>query len=120
MLFEKPCNLAEAVELLRHLLRPEELAVVKDSRVEDLARFHFNHGEYVRNLWVHRGGSPLTERIEAAGGRIGTGDDFSQLVLEALWHDLNGRPYDVSTSPHLQRILHNTSDRKLAKELWPR
>jgi hypothetical protein len=120
MIYDKPNNLADAVAVLRCLLRPEELAAVKASRPEDLARFHFNHGEYVRNLWVHRGGSPLTERIEAAGGTIGTGDDFSQLVLEALWYDLNEQPYDVRRSPHFKRILHAGCDQHLAKELWPR
>jgi hypothetical protein len=120
MIDHKPATLCEAVAMMRRLLRPEELEVVRRSKVEDLARFHFNHGEFVRNLWVHRGGSPLTDRISEAGGEVANGDDFSQLVLEALWHDLNDRPYDVSSSPHLQRMLHSCCDRRFAAELWPR
>ena len=115
-----PQNLSDAVALLRQLLRPEELAAVKRSKPEDLARFYFNHGEYIRNLWVHRGGSPLTQRITAAGGTVGDGGEFSLLILEALWYDLNDIPYHVSHSPHYQRILSTTGNQKLAEEIWAR
>ena len=117
MLERKPCNVRDAVCILRRLLRPEELAVVKHSRKSDLARFHFNHGEYIRNLWVHRGGSPLTQRIMAAGGCVGNGDDFSQLILEALWHDLNDEPDQLEASAHYQRMI-QVANRSLAEELW--
>ena len=116
----KPTNLSDAVAQLRRLLRPEELENVKRASLEDLARFYFNHGEYVRNLWVHRGGSPLTQRITAAGGTIGDGGEFSLLVLEALWHDLNGLSYDISMSPHYHRILSASGNRQLAEEIWAR
>ena len=106
--------------MLRQLLRPEELEVIRRSTLEDLARFHFNHGEFVRNLWVHRGGSPLAERISEAGGTVANGDDLSQLVLEALWYDLNGKVYDVGCSAHLQRMLNDRYDQRIAAELWPR
>ena len=117
MLEDKPCNVRDAVCILRRLLRPEELNVVKHSSRGELARFHFNHGEYIRNLWVHRGGSPLTHRITAAGGSVGNGDDFSQLIMEALWHDLNDKPFDLESSPHYQRIM-QTGNHVLAGELW--
>lgn len=120
MINHKPATLSEAVAMLRELLRPEELEVVRRSKREDLARFHFNHGEFVRNLWVHRGGSPLTRRICDAGGTVANGDDFSQLVLEALWHELNDMPYDVARSSHLLRMLHECCDQRIAAELWPR
>jgi hypothetical protein len=117
VLEQKPCNVRDAICILRRLLRPEELEVVKHSRKCDLARFHFNHGEYIRNLWVHRGGSPLTRRIMAAGGSVGNGDDFSQLIMEALWHDLNDEPYQLEASAHYQRIM-QTGNSVLAGELW--
>jgi hypothetical protein len=117
MLEHQPTNLRDAVAILRRLLRPDELEVVKNSKPDDLARFHFNHGEYIRNLWVHRGGSPVTERIEEAGGEVGQGNEFSQLVMEALWHDLNGRPFDISNCEHYRRILRR-ADAELAGELW--
>jgi hypothetical protein len=120
MIDHKPATLSEAVDMLRQLLFPEELDVLKNSKVEDLARFHFNHGEFIRNLWVHRGGSPLTRRICEAGGIVANGDDLSQLVLEALWHDLNDQPYDVTRSSHLQRMLNECCDQHFAAELWPR
>ena len=120
MTYTKPASLSDAVAQLRQLLRPEELEGVRRSKLPDLARFYFNHGEYVRNLWVHRGGSPLTQRITAAGGIIGDGGEFSQLVLEALWHDLNGLTYNVSTSPHYQRILSENGNEQLAQEIWAR
>jgi hypothetical protein len=103
--------------MLRELLRPDELQVIKQSRLSDLARFHFNHGEYIRNLWVHRGGSPVTRRINEAGGQVGQGNEFSQLVIEALWHDLNDRPYQMERSEHFQRMVH-AGAAELARELW--
>ena len=119
MLHEKPRTIRDTVTQLRMLLRPDELEVIKQSRLCDLARFHFNHGEYIRNLWVHRGGSPVTQRITEAGGVVGQGNDFSQLVIEALWHDLNDQPYEISRSEHFQRMVHEQKD-DLARELWSR
>ena len=116
----KPSSLSDAVEQLHTLLRPEELEAVRRSKREDLARFYFNHCEYVRNLWVHRGGSPLTQRITAAGGTIGDGGEFSLLVLEALWYDLNNLTYDVGSSEHYQKILDVRGNRQLAREIWAR
>jgi hypothetical protein len=117
MLEQQPDNLRDAVAILRRLLRPDELDVVRQSKPADLARFHFNHGEYIRNLWVHRGGSPVTERIREAGGEVGQGIEFSQLVLEALWHDLNDRPFDLVHCEHYRRIA-RAADAELAAELW--
>jgi hypothetical protein len=118
MIEQQPRTIRDAVSILQRLLRPDELDVIKHSKKPDLARFHFNHGEYIRNLWVHRGGSPLTSRINAAGGCVGTGDDFSQLVLEALWHDLNGQPFVIGNSEHYKRIVQNERCAELAEELW--
>lgn len=115
---QPPQTLRQAVDILQRLLRPDELDVIKHSTPADLARFHFNHGEYIRNLWVHRGGSPLTSKITEAGGCVGTGDDFSQLVLEALWYDLNEQPYHIGDSEHYKRIAQNKCCAELAEELW--
>lgn len=117
MLVEQPKTIRDTVLMLRQLLRPDELQVIKQSKVTDLARFHFNHGEYIRNLWVHRGGSPVTKRINDAGGEVGQGNEFSQLVIEALWHDLNGQPFELQSSPHFQSMVHAGAD-ELARELW--
>lgn len=118
MIEQKPRTIRDAVTILQRLLRSDELDVIKQSSPADLARFHFNHGEYIRNLWVHRGGSPLTSRINEAGGCVGSGDDFSQLVLEALWHDLNDIPFEIQNSEHYQRIAQNKCCAHLAEELW--
>jgi hypothetical protein len=117
MLTEKPTTIRETVAALRQLLRPDELQVIKQSRLCDLARFHFNHGEYIRNLWVHRGGSPVTRKITEAGGEVGQGNEFSQLIIEALWHELNEQPYELSRSEHFRRMVHAGAD-ELAQELW--
>lgn len=117
MLEQQPQSIRDTVAILRRLLRPDELNVIRSSKQSDLARFHFNHGEYIRNLWVHRGGSPVTQRINAAGGNVGQGNEFSQLVIEALWHDLNNKPYDIRSSEHFQRIAPGGAA-ALADELW--
>ncbi|HEX6066528.1 MAG TPA: DUF6794 domain-containing protein [Longimicrobiales bacterium] len=119
MLEDQPRTIRDAVTLLKRLLREDELEVIRNTKRSDLARFHFNHGDYIRNLWVHRGGSPVTQRINAAGGDVGQGNEFSQLVIEALWHDLNNRPFDLGSSEHFNRIVQ--ADREsLAEELWSR
>jgi hypothetical protein len=117
MMHDQPRTIRDTVKLMRELLREDELQVIKQSKQCDLARFHFNHGEYIRNLWVHRGGSPVTHRINDAGGVVGQGNDFSQLVIEALWHDLNDRPYEMSRSEHFLRMMRVGGD-ALARELW--
>ncbi len=117
MLEHQPRTIRDTVFLLKRLLRDDELEVIKNTKRSDLARFHFNHGDYIRNLWVHRGGSPVTQRINAAGGHVGQGDEFSQLVIEALWHDLNDRPFDIRGSAHFNRIVDDPAE-SLADELW--
>lgn len=106
-LLEKPATIPQAVKALRALLPADQLAVIKRSSADDLIRFHFNLGQYIRNLWVHREGSPLTKRIRDLGGHVADGDEVSRLVLEALWHDLNGTPFDVAQSSHFQLLLPN-------------
>src|SRR5687767_12258493 len=98
MKIEKPTTLADAINALKILLPPEQLETVRRSSAEDLIRFHFNLGSYIRNLWVHRNGSPLTSRIRARGGKVAEGDALSNLIIEALWHDLNDTPFDLHES----------------------
>jgi uncharacterized protein DUF6794 len=105
MALSPPGTLREAVEALRALLPPKQLDVIKRSTEGDLIRFNFNLGSYIRNLWVYRGGSPLTRSIQSAGGRVGAGEEFSNLIIEALWHELNGSKFDVRRSTHFQMLL---------------
>jgi hypothetical protein len=105
MTLGKPATIPEAIGALRRLLPAEQLEVIRRSSGEDLIRFHFNLGSYIRNLWVHRDGSPLAARIRATGGQVGDGDELSRLIIEALWHDLNGRDFDLRGSSHFQHIL---------------
>lgn len=105
MTLGKPATIPEAVRALRKLLPAEQLDVIRRSSVEDLIRFHFNLGSYIRNLWVHRDGSPLVTRIRATGGQVGDGDELSRLIIEALWHDLNDRDFDLRSSSHFKHIL---------------
>ena len=104
MKIEKPNTLPDAVNALKVLLPAEQLETVRRSSAEDLIRFHFNLGAYIRNLWVHRHGSPLTARIRARGGRVAEGDALSNLIIEALWHELNGRAFDLHTSENFKAI----------------
>ena len=102
---DKPRTVPEAVRALRVLLPSSQLDVIRRSTPDDLVRFHFNLGAYIRNLWVHRGGSPLTTRVRAAGGRVDEGDELSRLIIEALWYDLNDVPFDVTLSAHFRHLL---------------
>lgn len=104
MKIEKPTTLQDAVTALKALLPPQQLDTVRVSSAEDLIRFHFNLGSYIRNLWVHRNGSPLTARIQARGGKVAEGDALSNLIIEALWHDLNGTPFDLHDSANFKAI----------------
>lgn len=110
MLVAKPATIPEAVNALRVLLPPDQLAVIERSSAEDLIRFHFNLGQYIRNLWVHRDGSPLTTRIRELGGLVGEGDEVSRLIIEALWHDVNGTPFDIRASTHFRLLLPKDHD----------
>ena len=102
---EKPRTVPEAVQALRVLLPDDQLAVIRRSAPDELIRFHFNLGSYIRNLWVHRDGSPLATRVRAAGGRVGEGDELSRLIIEALWCNLNAISFDVVHSAHFRLLL---------------
>ena len=118
MIERRPSSVREAVSMLQQLLRPDELATVKEAKCSELVRFHFNMGQYIRNLWVHRGGSPLADRIREAGGVLGEGDDFSLLVMEALWHELNQQEFNLTESTHYRRMLDKCGDCQLASVLY--
>ena len=95
------------MQALRVLLPDHQLDVIRRSSPADLIRFHFNLGAYIRNLWVHRDGSPLAARVRAAGARVAEGDELSRLIIEALWNELNDLPFDVMQSSHFVLLLNS-------------
>lgn len=105
MNIDKPATIPQAVSALRVLLPADQLAVIKRSSADELIRFHFNIGQYIRNLWVYRDGSPLTRKITELGGIVGAGDEVSRLIMEALWHDLKGTTFDIDNSSHFRLLL---------------
>ena len=87
----KPSSLEEAVACIRAMFPESELrAWAAQSETEAQAQAHFNLGLWVRNNWVHGGGSPLAGSIRDAMWFIHD-DDISTMVIRALWENLNGR-----------------------------
>lgn len=88
-----PTTLEDAVALLKFEL-PEE---TRQSIREDLSLspvvWHHTMGQAVRNdfgLWLD---SPLAKHFEDRFG-LGHADDMSAIILDALFADIRGLPYD--------------------------
>jgi hypothetical protein len=89
-----PTTLAECFAALAHQLPPETIAAMKAGTEQDMVRYHFSLGQWMRNEWGLWQGGPLREHLSALGLRHP--DDMSGLILETFWCHLHGQPLRVA------------------------
>jgi hypothetical protein len=84
----KPTNLEESLSELERILHPDVLADFRRIREEDLIKYHFNLGRWLRNEWLRN--SPLKDYFYRLGLRAR--DDMSSVILTSLWRRLHLQP----------------------------
>lgn len=85
-----PKDLADCFVQLKKLLKPEEVERMRSGTEDDMNRYHFGLGMWIRNNWGLWGGSPLAKWFNARG--IKHPDDMSGIILDSFWRHLNDKP----------------------------
>jgi hypothetical protein len=88
-----PLNLDEALLHLACTLEPEVLQAMYEGTEDDMYRYHFGLGMWMRNNWGLWSGSPLNEELTALG--LTVADDMSGFLLVSFWRRLHGRPLRI-------------------------
>ncbi|KZN40766.1 hypothetical protein N483_16690 [Pseudoalteromonas luteoviolacea NCIMB 1944] len=99
---QTPQNLKEAVLRLQSTLPPEDLAALKNTTEQDLAKYHHGFGAGLRNslgLWSK---SALAQWF--AQRDIRHPDNMSSIIIKSLHRELNGLPWEVDKQLHTYQI----------------
>ena len=91
-----PTDLDAAVMQLMAILGvSQQLESFKGKSMEDCAGiYHHSLGMVIRNAWgLWDSETAISKHLEALG--IHHGDDRSAAIFRALWHHVNGTPFDA-------------------------
>ena len=88
-----PQDLDDCFVQLEKLLSPQDLATLRDRSEDDMIRYHFGLGMWMRNNWGLWGGSRLAGWFNERG--IFHPDDMSGIILDSFWRHLNDRPIEL-------------------------
>jgi hypothetical protein len=88
-----PINLEDCFAQLNKLLKPEDIEMIKASSEEDMVRYHFGMGMWLRNNWGLWGNSRLATWFNERG--IHHPDDMSAIILDSYWRHLNQRQINL-------------------------
>jgi hypothetical protein len=88
-----PSSLSEALREFDQML-PESVKVsMRCGSEDDMSRYHFALGLWVRNNWGLWAGGPLAEYFRELG--INHPDDMSGIILTSYWRQLQERPLEL-------------------------
>ena len=88
-----PKDLDDCFKELNKLLEPSVIEELKNGSEEDLSRYHFGLGMWIRNNWGVWGDSRLGDYFREMG--IWHPDDMSSIILVSYWRHLNDRPIQL-------------------------
>lgn len=86
-----PTTLEEALDVLLQNITKEEKELVKET---DPVEFHHSVGQAMRNAWLWNKEHPLHKHFVSTF-KLGMADDMSGIILEALYHHLNNKTFDI-------------------------
>lgn len=89
----KPITLDECMDALSQVLSKEDNADLIASSENDLIRYHFGLGTWIRNNWNLWAGGPLLEHMKSLG--FMHPDDMSQTIIEEYWARKNNKPSKI-------------------------
>lgn len=84
-----PKNLDECFVELKKIFSKDELAEIKDSKEEDMIKFHFGLGMWIRNNWIRETDSPLKKYFNEMG--IFHPDDMSGIIFTSFHRHLHNK-----------------------------
>src|SRR5271168_3777024 len=88
-----PETLESTFPVLENLLKAEGVKEFRTGTEDDVGRYHFGLGMWMRNNWGLWGGGKLKEWFNAQG--IQHADDMSGIILTSFWRHLNNKPIEL-------------------------
>lgn len=88
-----PTDLQDCFAVLKDILEPEQIELMREGSEDDMVRHHFGLGMWMRNNWGLWGGSRLSKWFNDRG--IRHPDDMSGIILTSFWRHLNDRPTEL-------------------------
>jgi hypothetical protein len=96
-----PKDMNDCFAELERMLDPNVIKEIKESHEEDLVRYHFGIGLWMRNNWGLWGGSRLQKYFLDLGFRHP--DDMSGVIIICFWRHLNGLPIGLEEEAEMSR-----------------
>lgn len=88
-----PVDLHGCFSALDTLLSLEDVAAIRSGTEEEMLRYHFSLGMWIRNNWGLWDGSQLAGWFHSLG--IHHPDDMSSIILDSYWRHLNDEPIQL-------------------------
>lgn len=88
-----PTNLEQCFEQIDLMLSDQEIEQIKAGTEDDMSRYHFKLGMWIRNEFALWRGPLIGSWFRERG--VDHPDNMSGIILEAYWRHLNNVPIDV-------------------------
>jgi len=88
-----PKDLDDCFDRLKKILKPEELAEMKNGTEREMSQYHFGLGMWMRNNWGLWKGGRLAKWFNDKG--IQHPDDMSGIILDSFWRHLHSKPIEL-------------------------
>lgn len=89
-----PKDVNDAHRELKKMLPARLVTKMKSGTKEDMIKYHFGLGMWIRNNWGLWQGSRLSKYFNEIG--VYHPDDMSGIILDTFWCDLNGKPQRIT------------------------
>ncbi|MDY0314154.1 MAG: hypothetical protein RBR32_03670 [Bacteroidales bacterium] len=85
----------EALDLLFIMLDKTIIKEMKSKSLEEMIQYHHGLGQWIRNNWLLWDMKSEISIWFKENYNVTHGDDKSGLILDAFWHRLNDKPFDI-------------------------
>ena len=105
-----PKDLDDCFAELKRIVPKDQIDKMKNGTEDDMSKYHFSLGMWLRNNWGLRKGSQLSKWFNEKG--IGHPDDMSGIILDSFWRHLNNKPIQLDEQIRYYRDYWNKLDGK--------
>lgn len=110
-----PKDLEDCFVQLKKMLDPSEIENIKAGTEDDIIRYHFSLGMWMRNNWKLWGGSRLATWFNTQG--IEHPDDMSGIILDSFWRHINQKPIKLDEQVKYYQEYWKEQERSQATDL---
>lgn len=98
---KKPTVFSDTIGLLDEMLNEEQKKELAETKEQDIARFHFSLGSWIRNNWIYDKGSPLG--VEVRKNYPTDIDGYSAAIIKVYHRHLCNKP--LNTDAELSKLI---------------